>query len=158
MATNSKVKTKMEEPKEKEEAPPVAANKTAKPKYIASHGRRKQAVARVRLFTGKGETIVNDLPIDKYFPSEVEKQEYQKPFSLIKNGQYYATIKVSGSGKSSQLGAVIHGLSRALIIAQADTRPIFKRAGLLTRDPRKKERRKYGLAQKARKGKQSPKR
>ena len=85
--------------------------------------------------------------------------KWQKPFIITKSeGQYYATIKVKGSGKSSQLDAVVHGLSRALSLANSDFRPILKKAGLLTRDPRVKERRKYGLAQKARKGKQSPKR
>ena len=135
--------------------------KNTKPKtsYIAAHGRRKQAVARIRLYKGKGEITVNDLPVEKYFPSEADKIDWQKPFTLTKSlGSYYVTMKVSGSGKSSQLDAVVHGLSRALIVADPRTRPILKKAGLLTRDPRKKERRKYGLAQKARKGKQSPKR
>ncbi len=124
-----------------------------------SHGRRKGAVARVRLFKGKGELTINDLSIEKYFPQEVAKIKWQKPFLLTKSqGDYYATIKVSGSGKSAQLDAVVHGVSRSLALADTKFRPILKKAGLLTRDPRVKERRKYGLAQKARKGKQSPKR
>ena len=146
------------EPKQKEQTE-SASYKDAKPKYIIAHGRRKQAVARIKLNKGKGEITVNDLPIEKYFPSEADKLMWQKPFTLTKTlGSYFAAIKVEGSGKSSQLDAVIHGLSRALIVADQKTRPILKRAGLLTRDPRKKERRKYGRAQKARKGKQSPKR
>jgi|SRR3989344_3892278 len=148
--TNLKIKM----PKES-----ITNNKTANTKYITAHGSRKQAVARVRLYKGKGEFTVNDLPIEKYFPQEADKVQWQKPFTLTKLlGVYHATIKVEGSGKSSQLAAVIHGLARALIIADKNARPILKKAGLLTRDPRKKERRKYGLAQKARKGKQSPKR
>lgn len=124
-----------------------------------AHGRRKEAVARVRLFSGKGQSIINGNPIEKYFPSEIAKSRYMKPFYLTKTeGKFYATIKVEGSGKSGQLDAVIHGLANTLIKADAQFRPILKKAGLLTRDSRVKERRKYGLAQKARKGKQSPKR
>lgn len=128
-------------------------------KFISAHGRRKEAVARVALFKGKGQTSVNDKPIEQYFPQDTAKMKWQKPFVLTKSdGNYYATIKVIGSGKSAQLDAIVHGVSRALSVANSDFRPILKKAGLLTRDPRVKERRKYGLAQKARKGKQSPKR
>lgn len=127
--------------------------------YTAAVGRRKEAIARIRLFKGKGETLVNNLPIDKYFPSIGNTQVWKKPFSVAKlEGSYYATIKVAGSGKQSQLDAVVHGLARALNLADKQTHKALKSAGLLTRDPRVKERRKYGLAQKARKGKQSPKR
>ena len=149
----------MAKEKQKNQIKPGTRNKKLETKYITTHGRRKEAVARVRLFTGKGEILVNQKPIEQYFPSEVSKIQWQKPFSLTKSdGQYYATIKVNGSGKSAQLDAIVHGLSRALILANPEFRPILKRAGLLTRDPRVKERRKYGLAQKARKRKQSPKR
>lgn len=138
-----------------------ADNKTKKSisSFFSAHGRRKEAVARVRLYQGKGEIIVNEKPIEKYFPSDVLKVKWSKPFRLTKSeGQYYATIKVRGSGKNSQIEAIIHGLSRALILANPEFKPTLKKAGLLTRDPRVKERRKYGRAQKARKGKQSPKR
>ncbi|OGD85480.1 30S ribosomal protein S9 [Candidatus Curtissbacteria bacterium RBG_13_35_7] len=124
-----------------------------------AHGRRKEAAARVRLYKGRGQTIVNNKPIEEYFPSHVAKNEYLKPFHLTQTiGKYYATIKVEGSGKIGQLGAVVHGISRALNLVDEKYHPILKKAGLLTRDPRVKERRKYGRAQKARKGKQSPKR
>ena len=127
--------------------------------YIKAHGRRKEATARVRLFKGRGETSVNGVPIEKYFPIPVAKIKWQKPLVLTKStDSYWATINVSGSGKISQLDAIAHGLSRALIQINPDFRPTLKKAGLLTRDPRLKERRKYGRAQKARKGKQSPKR
>lgn len=120
-------------------------------------GRRKEAAARVRLQKGKGQFVVNGIPIEQYFPNEAIRLE--KPFKITDTqGLYFATVKVEGSGKAGQLDAVIHGISRALIIAQPETRPALKKAGLLTRDPRVKERRKYGRAQKARKGKQSPKR
>lgn len=139
------------------ETPPQ--NTKPNSKYVSTHGRRKEATARIRLFKGKGEMTVNNHPIDKYFPLELEKSKWQKPFNLVKaEGEYYATIKVEGSGKSSQLEAVVHGLSKALTLANPEFRTILKKAGMLTRDPRAKERRKYGLAQKARKGKQSPKR
>lgn len=127
--------------------------------YVQAVGRRKEAVARVRLIPGRGQNVVNGIPIENYFPSEASKIKYLKPFHLTKSqDKYFASIKVAGSGKSGQLDAVIHGISRALNAADKDFRPFLKRAGLLTRDPRVKERRKYGLAQKARKGKQSPKR
>lgn len=131
-----------------------------KSSYISTHGRRKEAVARVRLYTGKGETIVNGKPIEEYFPLETQKALYLKPFHLTKTeGKYWATIKVEGSGKKGQLDATVHGISRALNdVNREEFRSILKKAGLLMRDPRVKERRKYGLAQKARKGKQSPKR
>lgn len=127
--------------------------------YVSAHGRRKEAVAKIRLFKGKGEFTVNGQPIDNYFPAESSKPIWQKPFVLTKSqGQYYATIKVEGSGKNSQLGAILHGLSRALSVADPQFRPLLKKSGLLTRDARVKERRKFGRAQKARKRKQSPKR
>jgi len=135
------------------------ANKTKSDNIIFAVGRRKEAAARVRLIKDKGQILVNDKPIDQYFPLDVQKSKYLKPFHLTKSENlYHATIKVEGSGKSSQLLAVIHGLSRALNMANSDYHTILKKAGLLSRDPRVKERRKYGLAQKARKGKQSPKR
>ncbi len=133
--------------------------KSQKPDVISQHGRRKEAIAQVRLYKGEGQIQVNGLPIDEYFPGPVARLIWQRPFALTKSQKdYFATIKASGSGKNGQLQAVVHGLSRALSAANSDFKPILKKAGLLTRDPRVKERRKYGLAQKARKGKQSPKR
>lgn len=127
--------------------------------YISTHGRRKEAVARVRLYEGKGEILVNEKPINQYFPSQTAQVKWLKPLRLTDSvGKYWATIKVEGSGKSSQIDAIVHALSRALVLKNPDFRKTLKKAGLLTRDPRAKERRKYGRAQKARKGKQSPKR
>ena len=128
-------------------------------KYYYAHGRRKEATASVKLYAGQGETLINNKPIGKYFPAQTAKVEYLKPFHLTQTvGKYYAVVKVEGSGSSGQLGAIVHGISRALNKADEKHHPILKKAGLLTRDSRVKERRKYGLAQKARKGKQSPKR
>jgi small subunit ribosomal protein S9 len=134
--------------------------KTKKSNYIYSVGRRKTASARVRLYPKKGPILVNDVPIEQYFPLEVYKTFYLEPFRITDTQEKYsASIKVIGSGKTGQLGAVVHGLSRAL--AKADEkkyRPLLKKRGFLTRDPRMKERRKPGLAQSARARKQSPKR
>jgi len=128
--------------------------------YIFAVGRRKTAVARVRLFRGKGEMMVNDMPVEQYFPGEVAKVAWLKPFTVTDTvGKYYATIKVKGGGKPAQLGAVIHGLARALDKENPQLyHSSLKKAGLLTRDPRAKERRKPGQMGKARKKKQSPKR
>ncbi|HUV42680.1 MAG TPA: 30S ribosomal protein S9 [Patescibacteria group bacterium] len=128
--------------------------------YTYALGRRKEAVARVRLFKGKGDLMVNNRPIEEWFPGEVNELIYMKPFQVTKTeGKYYATVKVRGSGKNGQLGAVVHGLARALDKENSELYHLpLKKAGLLTRDPRMKERRKAGLAQSARAKKQSPKR
>ncbi len=135
-------------------------NKKRKSDFTYTVGRRKTASARVRLYQKKGPIIVNDKPIEDYFPLETEKTAYLEPFQLTKTlTRFSATVKVIGSGKNGQLGAVIHGISRALALSNPkEYRPILKSHGLLTRDPRMKERRKAGLAQSARAKKQSPKR
>ncbi|MFZ5365662.1 MAG: 30S ribosomal protein S9 [Patescibacteria group bacterium] len=134
--------------------------KTETKEYVFAVGRRKESIARIRLYQGKGETLVNDLPIGEYFPAEVFQMTYIKPFKLTDTiGKYYATIKVFGGGKSGQLGAIVHGLSRALSLADPEKfKPILKRQKLLTRDSRVRERRKIGMGGKARRKKQSPKR
>ena len=127
--------------------------------YIFAHGRRKEASARAKLYKGKGQILVNKNPLQTYFLPAVFQAKINKPFILTKSQDaYYAVVTVLGSGKNSQVEAVVHAISRALSQVSPEFRTILKKAGLLTRDPRVKERRKYGLAQKARKGKQSPKR
>ena len=128
--------------------------------YFSAVGRRKEAIARIRLMEGKGVITVNTKPIHEYFPGIVFQKAYQKPFEVTKtSGKFTAQIKVLGGGVPSQLGAVVHGISRALSkIKDGDYRKLLKAEKLLTRDPRAKERRKYGNAQKARAKKQSPKR
>lgn len=128
--------------------------------YIQTVGRRKEAVARVRLFSGQGQMTVNGKPVAEYFRGLAAQNAYQKPFLLTNTlGKYTATVKVLGGGTSSQLGAVVHGVARALaLIDEKVFRQTLKSNGLLTRDPRAKERRKYGLAHAARAKKQSPKR
>lgn len=134
--------------------------KTRSRKYVPAVGRRKTARARVRLFRGKRETVVNGKAISEYFSGEIAKIAYLKPFAVTESeGKFYATVKVEGSGKKAQLEAVIHGLARAL---DKENRELYHQAltanKLLTRDPRAKERRKPGQMGKARKKKQSPKR
>ena len=131
-----------------------------KQNYFYAVGRRKSASARVRLFKGKGDDLVNDLAAGKYFPGAVNKVLPDRPFVLTETlGKYYFTVRVIGSGKNGQLQAVIHGIARTLSLADREKfRPQLKKAGLLTRDPRERERRMVGMGGKARRAKQSPKR
>jgi small subunit ribosomal protein S9 len=129
----------------------------AKKQYAAT-GRRKQSVARVRLIPGKGEITVNSKPLDEYFGSEIQKRELARPFEVTTTeGKYDVVATVKGGGFTGQAGALRHGISRALIEADEELRPALKTAGFLTRDPRMKERKKYGL-KKARKASQFSKR
>ena len=121
-------------------------------------GRRKSAVARVRLLPGKGEIIVNGKKLDDYFGLEIVKREVRRPLVITgTEGKFDVIAKVHGGGTTGQAGALRHGISRALIQADAELRPVLKKAGFLTRDPRLKERKKYGL-KKARKASQFSKR
>lgn len=126
---------------------------------ISTVGRRKEAVARVRLTLGNGQITVNGKPVSEYFSGPLRQKLYTKPFAITQTASKYAvSVKVEGGGTASQLGAVIHGIARSLAKVDPTLRTILKREGFLTRDARVKERRKYGLAQKARAKKQSPKR
>ncbi len=131
-----------------------------KKNWIYAAGRRRSASARVRLFKGKGEHMVNGKPIEEYFPGAVQKVAWTRPFKIAEVlDKYYITVKVVGGGKNGQLDAVVHGIAKALDIANREKfRPLLKREGLLTRDPRIRERRKVGTGGKARRKKQSPKR
>ncbi len=121
-------------------------------------GRRKSAVARVRLVSGSGNVSVNGRPLNEYFKVGTVQNQILKPLEVTGNLQRYdAIVKVVGGGVSGQAGAVQHGLSRALLQVDEDFRLKLKKIGLLTRDPREKERRKYGL-KKARKRPQFSKR
>ncbi len=123
-------------------------------------GKRKNASARVRLFHGKGENIVNEMPIEKYFPGEINKTFWSKPFGLTETtDKYYVTVRVFGGGLHAQLEAVVQGIAKALSLAKKEEfRPILKKAGLLTRDSRIRQRRMVGMGGKSRRMKQSPKR
>ncbi|MBI2017477.1 30S ribosomal protein S9 [Candidatus Daviesbacteria bacterium] len=135
------------------------SNEKKASKTVTSVGRRKEAISRVRLIEGNGQVVVNGKPISQYFTGAIFQKLYSKPLELTKTiGKYSVSVKVEGGGKVSQLGAVIHGISRALSKQNPDFRTLLKREGLLTRDARVKERRKFGHAGKARAKKQSPKR
>jgi small subunit ribosomal protein S9 len=121
-------------------------------------GRRKTSVARVRLLPGEGNIIVNDRPLDKFFGLKTLELIVKQPLTVTDTlSKYDVMAKVAGGGPTGQAGAVRHGIARALLRVDAEYRPSLKKAGLLTRDPREKERRKYGL-KKARKASQFSKR
>ncbi len=121
-------------------------------------GRRKTSVARVRLVPGSGKIVVNNRDFDEYFTSEVLKRLLQEPLVISETADKYDVIaNVHGGGHTGQAGAIRHGISRALLEADAELRPILKKAGFLTRDSRMKERKKYGF-KKARKSPQFSKR
>ncbi len=121
-------------------------------------GRRKSSVARVRLVPGEGKIIVNTRPLDEYFGLKTLELIVKQPLNITDTvGKYDVLAKVEGGGVSGQAGAVRHGIARALLKVDGEFRLPLKKAGLLTRDPREKERRKYGL-KKARKASQFSKR
>ena len=121
-------------------------------------GRRKVAVARVFLRPGDGKITVNGRPLDAYFGLESLRVMVEEPLRLTNTlGQYDVVVNVSGGGISGQAGAIRHGIARALLKVDPEFRPVLKKAGLLTRDPRMVERKKYGL-KKARRAPQFSKR
>lgn len=121
-------------------------------------GRRKTSSARVRLLPGTGNIIINDKPISEYFGRGVCDQIVRQPLEVTGNvGKFDVMVNVVGGGLMGQAGAIRHGIARALLLVDAEFRPALKEAGYLTRDPRMKERRKYGL-KKARKAPQFSKR
>jgi small subunit ribosomal protein S9 len=112
--------------------------------YYAT-GRRKTAVARTWLMPGKGEITINDKPVDDYFRLETAKQVMIQPLFLTNTfGAYDVRVNVKGGGILGQAGAVRHGITKALFLMNPDFRQILKKAGFIKRDPRKKERKKYG--------------
>jgi len=108
-------------------------------------GRRKTSTARVYLRPGAGEVVVNRKPFDTYFPNETLRMIIRQPLQLTETTtKFDLLINVKGGGPSGQAGAIRHGITRALMEFNADLRPMLKQAGLVTRDPRIKERKKYG--------------
>jgi small subunit ribosomal protein S9 len=108
-------------------------------------GRRKTSTARVYLRPGSGDIKVNRRAFDEYFPNEALRMIIRQPLSLTDTiGKFDILVNVDGGGTAGQAGAVRHGITRALLEFNADLRPTLKKAGLVTRDPRKKERKKYG--------------
>ena len=112
----------------------------------AGTGRRKNAVARVRLVPGTGKITVNKKDVEEYIPHADLRLVINQPFAVTSTaGSYDVFVNVVGGGYAGQSGAIRHGIARALLQADADYRPVLKKAGFLTRDPRMKERKKYGL-------------
>ncbi len=129
----------------------------AKMQYYGT-GRRKSSVARVRLIPGKGNITINKKPLDEYFGMDMVKREVRRPFEVAGvEGKFDVVATVRGGGFTGQAGALRHGISRALCVSDIALRPALKSAGFMTRDPRMKERKKYGL-KKARRASQFSKR
>jgi len=117
----------------------------SEPGVINATGRRKTAIARVRMMPGSGQLLVNGRPMTEYFPREVLHMRIQNPFEVVANeGRWDVIAKIHGGGVSGQADALRHGISRCLEKSDESLRGALKRHGLLTRDARKKERKKYG--------------
>lgn len=118
----------------------------SKTPYYYGTGRRKHSVARVRVYPGTGNVTINGRNMDDYFGLETLKLIVRQPLELTENAEKFDIIcTVAGGGVTGQAGAIRHGLSRALLVFNPELRPVLKKAGFLTRDPRMKERKKYGL-------------
>lgn len=157
-----------------DEVQQIKKNNKTKKEYVSAVGRRKEAVARVRIYQHvkadlmwdsspikKGELLVNGKPIAAYFPSEAERKRYTEPLRITNTHQqnFAITIRVTGGGRAGQLDAVISGLSNALNkLDREKHRPVLKKKGFLTRDSRIRQRRNVGMGGKSRRKKQSPKR
>lgn len=134
------------------------AKKVAKVQKVWATGRRKKAVARARMCEGTGKILVNKEPLEEYFKSELLQNEVKTALALVEVADKYdVEITVNGGGLSGQAGACRHSIARALVLSNETFKKTVKEAGLLTRDPRMKERKKYGL-KKARKAPQFSKR
>lgn len=131
-----------------------------KQKFTYAVGKRRNASARVRLYKGKAPSLVNGAPVEKYFPGNVERILWEKPFKLTEAfDKYYVSVKVAGGGKKGQFDAAVHGVAKALAKENPEKyRLVLKKLGYLTRDARIRERRKIGMGGKSRRKKQSPKR
>ena len=128
------------------------------PAFNTGTGRRKTSVARVRLMPGDGEIVINGRSFVEHFGAAIDEAEVRMPFRITNTeGRYNAMIKVEGGGVNGQAGAVRHGIARALLDIDEGLRVVLRQAGYLTRDPRMKERKKYGL-KRARKAPQYTKR
>ena len=114
--------------------------------YFYGTGRRKSSVARVRVYPGSGNITINGRDIDDYFGLDTLKLIVRQPLALTETAEQFDVVcTVAGGGVTGQAGAIRHGLSRALLLFNPELRPVLKKAGFLTRDPRMKERKKYGL-------------
>ncbi len=145
-----------------ETAQDVQARAVARRPVVTGHaagtGRRKEAIARVRILPGTGQWLINGRSLDVYFPNKVHQQLVNEPFvTLGAEGKFDVVARISGGGVTGQAGALRLGVTRALTLVDPESRPALKKAGFLTRDARVKERKKYGL-KKARKAPQYSKR
>jgi small subunit ribosomal protein S9 len=141
-----------------EAAVPRAARRPVITGHASGTGRRKEAVARVRIVPGAGQWTINGRSLDAYFPNKVHQQIVSEPFvTLGAEGKFDVIVRIVGGGVSGQAGALRLGLARALTLVDPENRPPLKKAGFLTRDARVTERKKYGL-KKARKAPQYSKR
>lgn len=149
----------MDTTKEKEAQQPETAEKFGKGKYFYAVGKRKSAIARVRLFkAGSGQIMVNSKKFEEYFPTEYLQNIVLSPLSLVSRVKDHdVEVKVIGGGTRGQADSVRHGIAQALLLFDVDLRKTVKKAGFLTRDARVKERKKYGL-KKARRAPQWQKR
>ena len=130
----------------------------AKSTYFSGTGRRKTAVAQVKISTGNGTIIINGMPYEELYPSIRHRQAIVRPFLVTDSiGKYNTVVKIAGGGVSGQCGAICHGIARALVKADESLKPMLRQNGLLTRDSRAKERKKPGL-KRARKAPQYTKR
>jgi small subunit ribosomal protein S9 len=130
----------------------------ATPAFTTGTGRRKTAIARVRLLPGEGEIVVNGRSLEEHFGNAINESDVRMPFRVTgTEGRFNAMVKVEGGGVTGQAGAIRHGIARALLELEEGHRVPLRQAGLLTRDPRMKERKKYGL-KRARKAPQYTKR
>jgi small subunit ribosomal protein S9 len=135
-----------------------SARRPVTPGHALGTGRRKEAIARVRILPGTGQWQINDRTLDQYFPNKLHQQLISEPFvALGADGQFDVVARITGGGVTGQAGALRLGIARALTLLDPDSRPALKRAGYLTRDARVKERKKAGL-KKARKAPQYSKR
>jgi len=144
------------------ETPEAAASRPAARQIITGHaagtGRRKEAIARVRIVPGTGKWTINGRTLDAYFPNKVHQQIVNEPFvTLGAEDRFDVLVRITGGGVTGQAGALRLGIARALTLVDPENRPALKKAGFLTRDARAKERKKYGL-KKARKAPQYSKR
>ncbi len=144
----------------KKAAEPEKNFKIAKSKFVEAVGRRKVAIARVRIYEGQGDFVINNSLVSEYFAGVRNAPSvYMKPFELTgTKGKFSVTAKINGSGVAAQLEAFVNGLAKALVAFNPEFRTFLKPAGLLTRDDRMKETRKMGMGGKARRKRQSPKR
>ena len=139
-------------------AAPRAPRRPVVTGHAAGTGRRKEAIARVRIVPGTGQWTINGRSLDAYFPNKVHQQLVNEPFvTLGAEGNFDVIARITGGGVTGQAGALRLGVARALILVDPENRPPLKKAGFLTRDARVKERKKYGL-KKARKAPQYSKR